>query len=178
MQNRRIPADDHRGMGEYVNEVDSTGNGVRVPATYFVSIQSTQEPAKQRMVQQKISDPLQVFYAFNVTRTYYSTKFDTISEDLKNAGVKDLVKLISLPVSQNKLLLRLENLADVYDGQSATTVDLNKVASALWKSANFFKPVGLGSVTFNEMNLSANRLLSEMESRRILWPTVDDKQKA
>lgn len=67
MQNRRIPADDHRGMGEYVNELDSTGKGVRVPATYYISIESSSESAKQRMVQQKVSDPLQVFYAFNVS---------------------------------------------------------------------------------------------------------------
>ena len=36
MQNRRIPADDGRGMGEYLDEKDSLGNGIRVPATYYV----------------------------------------------------------------------------------------------------------------------------------------------
>ena len=36
MQQRRIPADDGRGMGEYVNETDQYGHGIRVPATYYV----------------------------------------------------------------------------------------------------------------------------------------------
>jgi hypothetical protein len=36
MQNRRIPADDGRGMEEYLDEKDSLGNGIRVPATYYV----------------------------------------------------------------------------------------------------------------------------------------------
>jgi hypothetical protein len=38
MQNRRIPADDSRGMGEWVNEKDQLGKGIRVPATYHVQI--------------------------------------------------------------------------------------------------------------------------------------------
>jgi len=38
MQNRRIPADDNRGMGEYMNEVDELGHGIRVPATYYIQI--------------------------------------------------------------------------------------------------------------------------------------------
>jgi len=38
MQNRRIPSDDSRGMGEWLNEEDAYGNGIRVPATYYVDI--------------------------------------------------------------------------------------------------------------------------------------------
>lgn len=36
MQNRRIPCDDNKGVYEFLNETDSTGNGIRVPATYLV----------------------------------------------------------------------------------------------------------------------------------------------
>lgn len=43
MQHRRIPADDGRGMGEWVNELDQYKNGIRVPATYFVNIANTDE---------------------------------------------------------------------------------------------------------------------------------------
>ena len=35
MQNRRIPADDGKGMGENLNETQG-GKGIRVPATYYV----------------------------------------------------------------------------------------------------------------------------------------------
>jgi len=51
MQNRRIPADDGRGMGEYVDEKDSLGNGIRVPATYYVQLfEKTKTTDNQRMV--------------------------------------------------------------------------------------------------------------------------------
>jgi len=36
MQNRRVFADDHKGMDEYLNEMDAYGNGIRVKATYNV----------------------------------------------------------------------------------------------------------------------------------------------
>lgn len=38
MQNRRLYFDDGRGMGEPLNETDSSGNGISVFATYFVQI--------------------------------------------------------------------------------------------------------------------------------------------
>jgi hypothetical protein len=38
MQNRRIPADDSRGMGEWMDEKDELGNGIRVSATYYIDI--------------------------------------------------------------------------------------------------------------------------------------------
>jgi len=36
MQNRRDNHDDWRGMGEPLNEVYPNGNGISVPATYYV----------------------------------------------------------------------------------------------------------------------------------------------
>jgi hypothetical protein len=36
MHNRRINKDDDRGMGEPLNETDSSGDGISVPATYHV----------------------------------------------------------------------------------------------------------------------------------------------
>lgn len=38
MQNRRINRDDWRGMGEPLNETDSSGDGISVPATYYVQL--------------------------------------------------------------------------------------------------------------------------------------------
>ena len=68
MQNRRIPADDGRGMGEYFNERDSLGNGIRVPATYRVQVfNSSTEKSLQRQVQMKVDMPLQMVYSFGKT---------------------------------------------------------------------------------------------------------------
>ena len=38
MQNRRLNKDDWRGMGDPLNEKDSNGNGISVPATYYVQL--------------------------------------------------------------------------------------------------------------------------------------------
>lgn len=36
MQNRRLYRDDGRGMGENLDETDDLGNGIIVPARYYV----------------------------------------------------------------------------------------------------------------------------------------------
>ena len=36
MQNRRLSGDDNKGVGEFLNETDSFGNGIRVFASYYV----------------------------------------------------------------------------------------------------------------------------------------------
>lgn len=38
MQNRRLNLDDWRGMGEPLNETYWNGNGISVPATYYVQL--------------------------------------------------------------------------------------------------------------------------------------------
>lgn len=51
MINRRIPNDDSRGMGEWMDEKDQYGNGIRVPATYFIDISYEGQESKQRLIQ-------------------------------------------------------------------------------------------------------------------------------
>lgn len=43
MQNRRINKDDGRGMGEPLNETDSNGDGISVPAIYYVQLFNRQK---------------------------------------------------------------------------------------------------------------------------------------
>jgi len=63
MQNRRIASDDNKGVYEFLNETDSYGNGIRVPATYYVQLSNlTERPSKQRLVQQKTADPWQMMF--------------------------------------------------------------------------------------------------------------------
>lgn len=38
MQNRRCNVDDHRGMGEPLSESNAKGQGITVPATYYVQV--------------------------------------------------------------------------------------------------------------------------------------------
>ena len=65
MQHRRIPADDWRGMGEHLNERDSLGKGIRVPATYYVQMfDASKTPSYQREMQLKYESPAQYFFNF------------------------------------------------------------------------------------------------------------------
>lgn len=54
MQSRRIPYDDARGMGEWLNEVsDNNNTGIRVVATYYIDVAYPQQKggeSKQRIV--------------------------------------------------------------------------------------------------------------------------------
>ena len=59
MQHRRVPCDDNKGVAEFLNERDPDGNGIRVPASYYVQLNDLKDtPSAQRLVQMKIDDPL------------------------------------------------------------------------------------------------------------------------
>jgi len=40
MQHRRVPGDDNKGVAEALNERDADGEGIRVPASYYVQLAS------------------------------------------------------------------------------------------------------------------------------------------
>ena len=51
MQHRRLYYSDDKGIGEAYNEVDSTGKGIQVPATYHWNIMNTDaEESSQRII--------------------------------------------------------------------------------------------------------------------------------
>jgi hypothetical protein len=126
MQSRRIPSDDGRGMGEAVNETDSTGEGIRVSADYYVQIfNSKQEKSVQRLVQHKVDDVAQYFFNFKLSnKAEMPVVQSTLSQDLADAGLKDTVKYVVEPLSQNSILLRFTNLADKYDGPQTNNLDV------------------------------------------------------
>jgi hypothetical protein len=126
MQNRRIPSDDGRGMGEWVNEVDQYGNGIRVPCTYYVDIfQESSRKSAQRLVQHKQDDPAQYFFNFETLSGSGSGTPSAFSAALKQAGVVGTVTYVAQPVTRGEIMVRLENLADLYDsGAETMKVDL------------------------------------------------------
>jgi hypothetical protein len=63
MQHRRVPCDDIKGVNEFLNERDSDGKGIRVPASYYVEYKSLEQPSSQRLVQQKTDDPAQYLFS-------------------------------------------------------------------------------------------------------------------
>jgi len=67
MMNRRLARDDGRGMGEALNEVNSTGYPITVPATFYVQLYNTKlRNPLQRVVQQRLDQPYMSFFAWDV----------------------------------------------------------------------------------------------------------------
>ena len=176
MQNRRIPSDDRRGMGEWLNEVDEFGNGIRVPCTYFVDIfQEKDRQSAQRLVQHKQDDPAQYFFNFDKLSGHAAGTPSSFSADLKKAGVVGTVTYVAQPVMKGEIMVRLENLADMYDkGAEIKKVDLVAIVNSMYTTANTpSAPTAAFEIT--EMSLTANMPLKELQSRKIQWKTVDDE---
>merc|ERR1712127_704350 len=123
-------------MGEYLNEKDPDGNGIRVPASYYVAFGSVENRSLQRRVQSKIDDPLQYMFTQKLIKTtdlaQKNEDFDLSTASVE-AGITDLVKMITVPMAKGKFMLRFQNIADVFD-QDAATATVNKTAmiEALW----------------------------------------------
>ena len=72
-------------------------------------------------------------------------------------------------------MMRLENIADIYNSNSQVkiqTVDLAKVINGLWSLAN--NSACEFSFTADETNLTGNQSYRTMEENKIKWLTVDD----
>ena len=73
MQNRRLFYDDNKGVNEALNETDSLGRGIRVPAKYFVNfVDLKSETSPQRGFQSKLDSPLIPVLVREVEHSYDS----------------------------------------------------------------------------------------------------------
>jgi hypothetical protein len=113
MQNRRTPGNDCKGMPESVNETDSLGFGIRVKASYNIQLfDQAKTKNMQRQVQLRTDSPAQYFFNFAQKSASPSIECPFISKTIKEAGVVENVKLVTIPQGQNRMILRLENIGD------------------------------------------------------------------
>ena len=115
MQNRRLMFEDGRGVGENLNETNENGVGIQVNTRYFLQIfdRSTRK-SEQRQVQLAVDEPLQYFMA--------PAETDEISQSdaQPSAKVPDFdgdLKIHLLPLAKNQILIRMENLSDLFDNE-------------------------------------------------------------
>ena len=170
MQNRRLRHDDWRGVGEALNETNSSGVGIQVNTRYFVQVfDTTKTSSVQRKVQLTVDEPINYFIA--------SADSDTLSAStaLPRAAIPDFdgdLKIHLLPEAKNQILVRIENMADLFDGtpESTPQFDLNTYISNVWK-ANSSVPVPNWMVT--ERTLGNNQDYDDMVKNKFDWPNVD-----
>lgn len=173
MQNREIPADDNKGVGEWLQEKDQYGNGMRVKATYYVQIERADGAQLQRSVQQRTADPAKYFFNFNATKGAKTEMADAAFDfgaALKACGVHDDAKVVAIPMGWNKLQLRVENLMD----EDTRHFNVTGLFEAYWRAGNQVTGAKFDSMDIQEMSLTGNMLLTEMENRRIHWKTTNN----
>jgi hypothetical protein len=84
-------------MPEGSNEKDTFGNGIRVVASYQVALFDQDKKANmQRKVQLRTDSPAQYFYQFDTELE--GVRFPLDSKVLKEAGIVDHVKLVTVPL--------------------------------------------------------------------------------
>jgi hypothetical protein len=130
-----------------------------------------------------IDDPLQYHFAFNWTQTpQVAAPEHSISETVFKTpnGQPAPVKVLTLPVSKNTLLLRVENLADLFDYPPTATladtvvyVDLQQLAKDLYFKANGAAGQ-LNGVNIIETQMTATESYADMNKNKFKWTGLDD----
>lgn len=125
MQNRRLMEDDNKGVIEPLDEMDNDGNGIQVSAKYYMHIFDTQKGHSLQRKQQILTDQaLQYAYSFD----YRLPEKGVETSVSKSIEVPDSIVYRVMPLEKQKLLVRLENLADKFDGSDSAHFDLEKLA--------------------------------------------------
>jgi hypothetical protein len=91
-----------------------------------------------------------------------------VTSDFSSQGTYRL-----LPFAKDQIMVRFENLADRFDAQSNVTsyLNLNKFAESLYSDVNDCTPQ---SVLIEEITLSGNQLLSDLNKSYPKWEATED----
>lgn len=130
IQHRRILRDDGKGVSEPLNETDSFDDlGLQVFARYQMQIFNFEKgKSLQRSSQIQLQDPLQYFFIFDFTVKESAKKLaqeHTSLVEIQKDNFYDQGFYKLIPVAKNKVIMRLENLADRFDISSKATSFIN-----------------------------------------------------
>ena len=182
MQNRRLFHDDWKGVDENLDETQPDGRGIAVNTKYYVTFTDlNSQKSVQRSTQLRTDEPLQYFYTsnFSMNEAVTNEGVSAARESLAKLGnqLTDFdgeLKLHQFALARNEVLLRLENLADLYDGPApevTPTFDLQEYAMALYSSAN--GGAAPASVSIVERTLSNNQDMATMKANKFKWTSED-----
>lgn len=184
MQHRRITEDDNKGVIEPLNETDRNFNGVAVNAKYYLQVFDYKKGrSKQRDQQIVIDEPLQYEFAFDYNDTLAvkptaKSQFKSLVT-LSNKTENDLT-FHTFPMAKNKILVRIENLADKFDHNISMVnlVDIKSFAQSFYKEANPYS-TNKPKITVKEVSITDNQLQSDLDKKRadFSWIGDDDHKK-
>ena len=87
------------------------------------------------------------------------------------------MKVHLFPEARNQILIRLENMSDLFDGvpESTQYFKLKDYAEQLYSRAN--KGASPSSITITERSLSNNQAMDDMIQGKFNWKTVEPASK-
>lgn len=181
MQNRRLLHDDNKGVTDPLDEVQPDGRGIAVNTKYFVTFTDlSTQTSVQRKVQLLDDEPLQFFYTSDFKQKALdesvnaAAHFDSLGALASQfSDFKGDLKLQQFPEERNQVLIRLENLSDLFDGTptETPTFDLMAYAKSLYSSAN--GGASFESATITERTLSNNQDMKTMLDNKFKWKSAD-----
>ncbi|XP_033744944.1 lysosomal alpha-mannosidase-like isoform X2 [Pecten maximus] len=174
MVHRRLLADDHRGVGEPLNETGSDGRGLIIRGKHYVFLETIAKSARchRDLALQLYMAPSLSFMIGNGEQETWIQNWGVQWSAMKTA-LPENVHLLTMetwrtpgvdPIEDMGFLMRLEHLYEVDEDpvfSQPVTLDLNQ----------FFK---FGIHIVSEVTLGANLPLSEL--RRMGWDIIVNKQ--
>jgi len=148
----------------------------------FVFGTDQEDASLQRVVQQRVDQPPQQYFAFDATIANAISMSPVVSSGFEAvynaAGVDERMKVETFIDERNSILVRLENLADIFDSNGQLiykSVNLYTLAHKLYEFANNNEVTSADfSVAIQELSLTANQPIADVAANKIQWKTVDD----
>jgi len=148
----------------------------------FVFGTDQEDASLQRVVQQRVDQPPQQYFAFDATIANAISMSPVVSSGFEAvynaAGVDERMKVETFIDERNSILVRLENLADIFDSNGQLiykSVNLQTLAQKLYEFANNNEVTSADfSVAIQELSLTANQPIADVAANKIQWKTVDD----
>ena len=113
MQNRRLHNDDWRGVGEDLNETNKEQVGIQVNTRYFLQLFNySNTESLQRKIQLAVDEPVMFF----VTAGKGELGARCPAPEVTVPDFDGDLKVHLLPLDRMKMLVRLENMSDLFDG--------------------------------------------------------------
>jgi len=162
MHNRKIHSDDNKGVGEFLEEHNQYGRGIRVKASYHMVISKAGDSVAQRKTQIAIENPMQYFFSDSAEIKETDEVSMNLPARLAKYGVQAPVRMLTYPLGENKIMIRFDNLHDA----ESKKVDLFNIGIDMWEYVN---PGVAAQIAFSEVSITGNMFLQDMKDRKIKW---------
>ena len=166
MVHRRLLVDDHRGVGEPLNETGVSGKGLIVRGKLCVTLAPPKSSAAlhRELGEKLLLEPLLAFAPNDLPFKKWTSEYNSVRAGLTRELPRN-VHLLTLETFGNQLLIRVEHqFENGEDEKLSQPVNISLV--------KLFTDFDIESMT--EMNLSANQLLKDKQP--LYWNIKDSKK--